>query len=256
MRVSRSRLITVAMITLLVGVTACTEPPTEATPRSAVQLLTVEASVTTFHRVVGFQLGIDSEQSGPVFLLDRTFQAAYPPELWQAPTDWPAVANSYLLVGAAWPTAGEVTLALEALPQVGQGGVKVTGPTLVDDELGYRLVFDQPQPILAVTGCWTMLPQEVMAAYLAEVDQIEAEVAAGGRITAPPEYTDVDAWIADLRRQASEALGQLDSDRFDELLRQAQELERRVNIERDPDGARAAIRASFPRCPVVEAEAS
>jgi hypothetical protein len=139
-----------------------------------VQRLIIDPTPDALKKGVAFKLQLGDKVTAPIDLLAFPFGFIEP-----AKGDWPNVANNYIFTVHELPTPAALDAALEALPNVGAGGVNVTQ---VPGKAGqYDIEFtgangQKDIPSLTAPEWYSVFPQEILAQIFA----------AAGELTKPP----------------------------------------------------------------------
>jgi hypothetical protein len=171
-----------------------------------VQTLQLDPTGEPFKKGVAFTLKYGDEVTAPITMIDpQSLPVILNPSLMNIPTwDWMSNANNYILAGFALPSPLAIQMALEALPSIGGGGVKVTageGPG------NYLIEFvgkngEKDVDSIVVDHYYSVFPQEALTAIIDAAkgllggDDGPAEPLPGGAATVDEAIAWLDGQIA------------------------------------------------------------
>ena len=161
-----------------------------------VQTLMIDEQQDLLRRGVGLTIKNGEEETAPIWLVNEAYQQANPDQFTK-PTNWSEQYFNYLFAPFAMPTPAAIQAALEALPSIGEGGVKVTegeDGDPADHMKPYLIEFtgsngEKDVPSLSIGSYYSILPQEYLAAIidaatgLMNGEEGEPEVLPGGATT-------------------------------------------------------------------------
>jgi hypothetical protein len=130
-----------------------------------VQTLVLDPSSDALKKGVGFTLKFGDAETVPIWMVSPAWRLAFPGN-FNKPTNWVEQANSYIFTPYELPSPTEIQLALERLPAIGAGGVKVTG-----GGGRYNMEFigknaEKDVDSVGIGSYYSVFPQEVLASII------------------------------------------------------------------------------------------
>ncbi len=162
-----------------------------------VQTLQLDPTSEVFKKGVAFTLKSGDEETQPIWMVDPLWRTTVPTK-----ANWMDLANTYIFRVHKLPEPAEIQTALEQLPSIGGGGVKVTAGTGLG---AYNIEFtgkngEKDVDSLVVGSYFSVLPQEVLTGI---VDAAKGLLGGGGgegeaTTTTFPGGLDLNAYITQL----------------------------------------------------------
>ncbi|MBS1837164.1 MAG: hypothetical protein JST64_05650 [Actinobacteria bacterium] len=174
---------------------------------------------------VGLTLKFGDDTTSVIWTVPKAIRDANP-NMFQPPTNWADTYNSNMLfwiffVPFEQPSPADIQAALEALPSIGAGGVKVTAADPAKPGL-YNIEFtgkngQKDVPNLSVGNYYSVFPQEHLNAIIDDATKLlnppaPPEGTPTTTTTLPGGAANVDDAVAWLEQQMQDALGRLDLD--------------------------------------------
>ncbi|UDY34832.1 hypothetical protein [Dermatobacter hominis] len=148
-----------------------------------VQTLQIDPTGEAFKKGVALTVKLGDEVSPLIWLVPALWRGTTP-----TPQNWLNTANDYILRPHELPSPADVQAALEALPSIGGGGVKVTA----GDKAGlYNIEFvgkngEKDIDSLAIDRYYSVFPQEVLTGIIDAAKGLLGGGAGGGPTTTLP----------------------------------------------------------------------
>lgn len=173
-----------------------------------VQTLQLDTTSEVFKKGVAFTLKYGDETTKPIDMIDEaSLPVLLNPSLLNIPVgNWVDNANSYAFVGHKLPDPLDIQMALEQLPSIGGGGVKVTAGTTGG---AYNIEFtgkngEKDVDSLTIGNYYSLFPQEVLTGIIdAASSLLGGGGEGGGEVTTTtfPGGLDLDAYVAQLEAE-------------------------------------------------------
>lgn len=214
---------------------------------------------------IGLTLKVGDEETDVIWTVPESVRKANP-DMFKKPTNWADTYNSNMLgwvffIPFELPDPSVIQSALEKLPSIGAGGVKVTmadpakSPGLYDIEfIGQNGQKDVPS--LSVGEFYSVFPQEHLKAIIESATKLMGGDQGGEgpttTTTLPGGATTVDEAVTYLEAQMADALKNLDLTKFTDLIKQWVPLKLKqgmANIEIEP--IIKALTSIFPTPPTM-----
>lgn len=170
-----------------------------------VQSLQLDPSADALKKGVALTLKMGEEETAPIWMVDPMWRGTYTP----SKDTWLDNANNYIFTVHKLPDPLDIQIALERLPSIGGGGVKVTageGPG------AYNIEFvgqngEKDVESLAIGSYFSVFPQEVLASI---IDAAKGMMNPGGGEGGEPGGPTLEEQIMLLEAKAQVQLASLD----------------------------------------------
>jgi hypothetical protein len=130
-----------------------------------VQTLVLDPTSEVLKKGIGFTLKYGDATTDVIWMVAPAWRALFP-GAFVKPTNWVDQANSYIITPFELPAPADIQLALERVPAIGGGGVKVT--TQPGKANAYNIEFtgkngEKDIESLSIGNYYSVFPQEVLA---------------------------------------------------------------------------------------------